>query len=51
VALWDLRFVKNNVRVFVGHSNWVKNIEYASSQGLLVTSGFDGKIFTWNINK
>ncbi|KAK7109125.1 DDB1- and CUL4-associated factor 10 homolog [Littorina saxatilis] len=50
VILWDLRFLKNSVRSFLGHSNWVKNIEYASSLGLLVTSGFDGAVYTWNIN-
>ena len=51
VVLWDLRFLKNSVRKFEGHSNWVKNIEYASSLGQLVTSGFDGAVYTWNINK
>ncbi|UYV61171.1 DCAF10 [Cordylochernes scorpioides] len=51
VALWDVRFLKNKVRTLVGHSNWVKNIEYASEAGLLVTSGFDGSIYTWDINK
>ena len=34
-----------------GHSNWVKNIEYSSRESILVTSGFDGAIFTWEINK
>lgn len=51
VALWDTRYLKHNVRTFHGHSNWVKNIEYDSKQGILVTSGFDGCIYTWNINK
>lgn len=50
VALWDLRYLKHNIRTFRGHSNWVKNIEYAADQGLLLTSGFDGCIYTWNIN-
>lgn len=30
--------------------NWVKNIEYSTKENLLVTSGFDGSIFTWDIN-
>lgn len=30
--------------------NWVKNIEYSTRESLLVTSGFDGSIFTWDIN-
>ncbi|XP_013396001.1 DDB1- and CUL4-associated factor 10 homolog isoform X2 [Lingula anatina] len=51
IALWDTRYLKNKVRTLRGHSNWVKNIEYASDQGLLVTSGFDGSIYTWDINK
>lgn len=50
VALWDLRYLKHNIHTFQGHSNWVKNIEYAPEQGVLLTSGFDGCIYTWNIN-
>ena len=33
-----------------GHTNWVKNIEYSHRESLLVTSGFDGQILTWDIN-
>jgi len=51
VALWDARNLKQKVRTLTGHSNWVKNIEYSSSESILVTSGFDGAIFTWDINK
>ncbi|XP_064630318.1 DDB1- and CUL4-associated factor 10-like [Lineus longissimus] len=50
VCLWDVRFLKKNIRVLRGHSNWVKNIEYDANNGLLVTSGFDGSIYTWDIN-
>lgn len=50
VALWDLRYLKMKVRSLQGHSNWVKNIEYSHKDALLVTSGFDGSIFTWDIN-
>lgn len=28
----------------------MKNIEYSKKHGILVTSGFDGSIFTWDIN-
>ncbi|XP_030369689.1 DDB1- and CUL4-associated factor 10 homolog [Scaptodrosophila lebanonensis] len=49
VALWDLRNMKQKMRVLHGHSNWVKNIEYSSKDKLLVSSGFDGSIFTWDI--
>jgi len=51
VVLWDVRNLKHRVRTFKGHSNWVKNIEYNSRDSLLVTSGFDGAIHTWDINK
>ncbi|XP_075223965.1 DDB1- and CUL4-associated factor 10 homolog isoform X2 [Lycorma delicatula] len=50
VALWDARHLKNRIRTLLGHSNWVKNIEFSQSDSLLVTSGFDGKIYTWDIN-
>lgn len=50
VALWDKRNLKSKVRSLHGHMNWVKNIEYSTKENLLVTSGFDGSIFTWDIN-
>lgn len=50
VALWDLRYLKTKLRRLHGHTNWVKNIEYSKSERLLVTSGFDGSIYTWDIN-
>ncbi|XP_034232091.1 DDB1- and CUL4-associated factor 10 homolog isoform X2 [Thrips palmi] len=50
VALWDARNLKSSIRTLHGHSNWVKNIEYSQNDGLLVTSGFDGSIYTWDIN-
>lgn len=50
VALWDTRNLKQKIRSLQGHSNWVKNIEYSQQDCLLVTSGFDGSIFTWDIN-
>lgn len=49
ICLWDIRNLKKEVMTLRGHSNWVKNIECAS--GFLLTSGFDGSIFTWDINK
>nr|CAD7590120.1 unnamed protein product [Timema genevievae] len=50
VALWDARNLKTRIRTLNGHSNWVKNIEFSPRDGLLVTSGFDGSIYTWDIN-
>lgn len=51
VALWDARNLKQKIRSLQGHQNWVKNIEYSSKDKLLLTSGFDGIIFTWDINR
>lgn len=50
VALYDTRNLKTKIRTLRGHSNWVKNIEYSKRDCLLVTSGFDGSIFTWDLN-
>ncbi|XP_029163822.1 DDB1- and CUL4-associated factor 10 [Nylanderia fulva] len=50
VALWDARNLKQRIRTLQGHSNWVKNIEYSPNDSLLLTSGFDGSIYTWDIN-
>lgn len=50
VAIWDKRRLAGKLRILQGHSNWVKNIEYSKNDELLVTSGFDGSIFTWDIN-
>lgn len=50
VALWDARNLKQRIRTLQGHSNWVKNIEYSPKDSLLLTSGFDGSIYTWDIN-
>ena len=46
-----LDIISLQVRTLRGHSNWVKNIEYESRESLLVTSGFDGAIYTWDINQ
>jgi WD repeat-containing protein 32 len=43
--------MKSKVKTLRGHSNWVKNIEYQSQTGRLITSGFDGSIYMWNINQ
>lgn len=51
VALWDIRNLKCRIQTLRGHSNWVKSIEYCSRDGLLVTSAFDGNVYTWDINR
>ncbi|KAL7012267.1 hypothetical protein ACKWTF_014729 [Chironomus riparius] len=50
VLIYDMRNLKSKIRTLRGHSNWVKNIEYCKRECLLVTSGFDGSIFTWDLN-
>lgn len=51
VKLWDVRSLREHVNELSGHAGWVKNIEYSKKDGLLVTSGFDGNIQKWHINK
>lgn len=51
VAVWDVRNLRQKVHCLKAHSNWVKNIEYLPHRSLLVTSGFDGSIYTWDLNK
>eukprot|EP00095_Tigriopus_kingsejongensis_P007901 maker-scaffold132_size323655-snap-gene-0.11 protein:Tk07901 transcript:maker-scaffold132_size323655-snap-gene-0.11-mRNA-1 annotation:"ddb1- and cul4-associated factor 10 homolog isoform x1" len=51
VALWDARNLKQRIRTLRGHSNWVKNIEYSPKDKLLLSSGFDGAVYLWDINK
>jgi len=51
IALWDVRNLKESIRVLRGHCNWVKSIEYSVNDNLLISSGFDGQIYTWNINR
>ncbi|XP_059845783.1 DDB1- and CUL4-associated factor 10 isoform X3 [Hypanus sabinus] len=51
VALWDLRNLNTKVCTLHGHTSWVKNIEYDTNTRLLVTSGFDGNVITWDTNR
>ncbi|KAL4641876.1 DDB1- and CUL4-associated factor 10 [Arapaima gigas] len=51
VALWDLRKLDSKVCSLHGHASWVKNIEYDTNTRLLVTSGFDGNVITWDTNR
>ncbi|XP_037090893.1 DDB1- and CUL4-associated factor 10 homolog [Pollicipes pollicipes] len=50
VAIWDVRNLRQKVHCLEAHANWVKNIEYLPHKSLLVTSGFDSSIYTWNLN-
>ncbi|XP_061101498.1 DDB1- and CUL4-associated factor 10 [Conger conger] len=51
IALWDLRKMNSKVCSLHGHTSWVKNIEYDTNTRLLVTSGFDGNVITWDTNR
>ncbi|RWS02341.1 DDB1- and CUL4-associated factor 10-like isoform X2, partial [Dinothrombium tinctorium] len=51
IALWDIRNCRNKLRLLRGHSYWVKNIEYDNRKGLLLSSGYDGCVNIWEINK
>ncbi|RWS23083.1 hypothetical protein B4U80_05791 [Leptotrombidium deliense] len=51
IAIWDIRNCKQKLRLLRGHSYWVKNIEYDSAKGLLLSSGYDGCVYVWEINK
>lgn len=51
IAIWDLRNMQSEVHRLIGHTSWVKNIEYHKPSGKLVSSGFDSKILAWNINE
>ncbi|XP_051824772.1 DDB1- and CUL4-associated factor 10-like isoform X2 [Antechinus flavipes] len=51
VALWDLRKLNSKVCTLLGHTSWVKNIEYDANKRLLVTAGFDGNVIIWDTNQ
>lgn len=51
VCIWDLRNLKSRVHQLSGHKSWVKNIEYSRRDRLIVTSGLDGSIYTWDVNR
>jgi WD40 repeat protein len=51
IKLWDLRQLKSEVRTFNGHTSWVKNVEFASNKGWLMSSAFDHNVFAWDINE
>ncbi|XP_060805266.1 DDB1- and CUL4-associated factor 10 [Amyelois transitella] len=50
IALWDVRNMNKKIRSLLGHSSWVKNIEFSFKDKLLVTSELNGSIYTWDIN-
>uniref|UniRef100_A0A2P2HZS1 DDB1-and CUL4-associated factor 10 homolog n=1 Tax=Hirondellea gigas TaxID=1518452 RepID=A0A2P2HZS1_9CRUS len=51
VAIWDVRNLRQRVHTLRGHNKWVKNIEYHARDNLIVTSGFDGHVIAWDMNR
>ena len=49
--MFHFRYLKHKMRSLHGHVNWVKNIEYSRREQYLATSGFDGAVFLWDINR
>ncbi|KAK4875079.1 hypothetical protein RN001_011501 [Aquatica leii] len=49
VKLWDTRKLKNELRTYRGHANWVKNIEYLEKEKIMITSAFDGNVYAWDL--
>jgi WD40 repeat protein len=47
----QLSYPVHPLRSLVGHQNWVKNIEYSRKDHFLATSGFDGAVYLWDINR
>ena len=45
------RYLRHKIRTLRGHQNWVKNVEYSRKEQCLATSGFDGAVFLWDINR
>ncbi|CAG2165488.1 unnamed protein product [Oppiella nova] len=50
LAVWDLRNCGQKVKSLKGHRNWVKSIEYDSSQGVLLSAAYDQTVLKWDIN-
>lgn len=51
IKIWDTRHLGTWKRALHGHTNWVKNIEYAEKENLMITSAFDGTICGWDLNQ
>lgn len=51
IAIWDVRNLNGSVNVLREHKNKVKSIEYSVKDNLIVSSGSDEQIYTWNINR
>ncbi|XP_074028036.1 DDB1- and CUL4-associated factor 10 [Leptinotarsa decemlineata] len=49
IKLWDIRKLVSPMQTLHGHTNWVKNIEWSTEDDVMVTSDFDGNIFSWNL--
>ena len=50
IRLWDWRRLTTPMHVLCGHQNWVKNIEYDQTSGLLFSIAFYDGVRCWNLN-
>ncbi|XP_066138122.1 DDB1- and CUL4-associated factor 10 homolog [Euwallacea fornicatus] len=51
IKLWDIRNLNNCLKTLHGHRSWVKNIEWSEQDQVMVTSAFDGTIYSWNLKE
>ncbi|KAK7863782.1 hypothetical protein R5R35_005399 [Gryllus longicercus] len=51
VCLWDTRNLKTRLRTFRGHANTIGNIDFSPKNNLLITSGLDGIIYSWDMKE
>lgn len=49
IAVWDVRNLNKSVAVLKDHQKWVKCLGYLPKNDLLVSTAFDGSVYTWNM--
>lgn len=49
IRLWDLRNLSSNVCALLGHTNWVKNIEYDSKSNKIFSVAFQDGVREWSL--
>lgn len=49
IKVWDMRTLGSPVAVLMGHTGWVKNVEYDSKNNLLFSVAFNDGIIKWDL--